>query len=165
MIPEDVITQIRDAANIVEVIGQYVQLKKAGRNWKGLCPFHGERTPSFNVSPDKGFFYCFGCQKKGDAFTFVMEYEGKSFAEAAEQLAGRAGIAIPEVEENPALRRARGERAQMLEINKAATQFFREQLAHPERGAPGRAYLEKRGVSAAVADKFQLGCAPADWHA
>jgi DNA primase len=165
MIPDDVIAEIRSRVDIVAVIGQHVQLKKAGRNWKGLCPFHGERTPSFNVSPDKGFFYCFGCHKKGDAFTFVMEYGGKSFAEAAEQLAALAGIAIPEVEENPALRRARGERAQMLEINKLATQFFRELLAHPEKGAPGRAYLERRGVGAAITDRFQLGYAPADWHA
>jgi DNA primase len=164
MIPDDVIAEIRTRVDIVAVIGTHVQLKKAGRNWKGLCPFHGERTPSFNVSPDKGYFYCFGCQKKGDAFTFVMEYEGKSFAEAAEQLAARAGVAIPAVEESPALRRARGERTQMLEMNKLATQFFRETLAHPERGAAGRAYLEKRGVSAAVADRFQLGYAPADWH-
>src|SRR5687768_1121032 len=165
LIPEDVIDEIRRRVDIVAVIGQHVQLRRAGRNHKGLCPFHGERTPSFNVNPDKGFFYCFGCQKKGDAFTFVMEYEGKSFAEAAEQLAARAGILIPEVEESPALRRARGERAQMLEINKLATQFFREVLAHPERGAAGRAYLDKRGVSAAVSDRFQLGYAPADWHA
>jgi DNA primase len=164
MIPDDVIAEIRTRVDIVAVIGTHVQLKKAGRNWKGLCPFHGERTPSFNVSPDKGYFYCFGCQKKGDAFTFVMEYEGKSFAEAAEQLAARAGVVIPVVEESPALRRARGERAQMLEVNKLATQFFRETLAHPERGAAGRAYLEKRGVSAAITDRFQLGYAPADWH-
>src|SRR5688572_1427127 len=164
MIPDDVIAEIRARVDIVAVIGTHVQLKKAGRNWKGLCPFHGERTPSFNVSPDKGYFYCFGCQKKGDAFTFVMEYEGKSFAEAAEQLAARAGVAIPVVEESPALRRARGERTQMLEVNKLATQFFRETLAHPERGAAGRAYLEKRGVSAAITDRFQLGYAPADWH-
>jgi len=164
MIPDEVIDEIRSRVDIVAVIGQHVQLRKAGRNWKGLCPFHGEKTPSFNVSPDKGFFYCFGCHKKGDAFTFVMEYEGKSFGEAAEQLAALAGVAVPQVEENPALRRARGERAQMLEVNKAATQFFREVLAHPARGAAGRAYLERRGVTTATADRFQLGYAPADWH-
>ena len=165
MIPDDVISQIRDAADIIQVIGQYVQLRKAGRNWKGLCPFHGEKTPSFNVSPDKGFFHCFGCQKHGDVFDFVMELEGKSFVEAAEQLAGRFGIPVPRIEESPELRRARGERVAMLELNKLATQFFREVLADPQRGEPGRAYLAKRGVTQETADKFQLGYAPSDWSA
>jgi DNA primase len=165
MIPDDVITQIRQAADIVAVIGQHVQLKKAGRNWKGLCPFHGEKTPSFNVSPDKGFFHCFGCQKHGDVFTFVMELEGKSFVEAAEQIGGRFGVAVPRVEESPELRRARGERVAMLDLNKVAAAFYREVLADPKRGAPGRAYLDQRGVSAETADRFQLGYAPADWGA
>ena len=164
MIPDDVIAEIRARVDIVAVIGEHVQLRKAGRNWKGLCPFHGEKTPSFNVTPDKGFFYCFGCHKKGDAFTFVMEYGGKTFHEAAEQLAARAGIVLPEVQESPELRRARGERAAMLDLNRVATDFFREVLAHPERGGPGRAYLAKRGVGDAIRDRFQLGYAPADWH-
>ncbi len=162
MIPDDVITQIRDAANIVAVIGEHVQLRKAGRNWKGLCPFHGEKTPSFNVSADKAFFHCFGCQKHGDVFTFVMELEGKSFVEVAEQLANRFGIVVPRIEESPELRRARGERVAMLDINKLATGFYREMLAD-RRGEAGRAYLAKRGVTAETADKFQLGYAPADW--
>jgi DNA primase len=163
MIPDDVITRIRDAANIVEVIGQYVQLKKAGRNWKGLCPFHGEKTPSFNVQPEKGFFMCFGCQKKGDVFTFVMELEGKSFVEVAEQLAGRYGIEVPKIEENPELKRMRGERVAMLELNKVATAFYREVLADDQRGKAGREYLARRGVSTETSDKFQLGYAPSDW--
>ncbi len=163
MIPEDVISQVRDAANIVEVIGQYVQLKKAGKNWKGLCPFHGEKTPSFNVQPDKGFFMCFGCQKKGDVINFVMELEGKSFVEVVEQLAQRFNIEVPKYEENPELRRMRGERVAMLELNKLATAFYRELLADPKRGEPGRAYLNKRGVGQEVTDKFLLGYAPADW--
>jgi DNA primase len=165
MIPDDVITQIRQAADIVAVIGQHVQLKKAGRNWKGLCPFHGEKTPSFNVSADKGFFHCFGCQKHGDVFTFVMELEGKSFVEVAEELAGRYGITVPRIEESPELRRARGERVAMLDLNKVATAFFREVLADPKRGAAGKEYLARRSVSAETADRFQLGYAPADWGA
>ena len=162
MIPDDVITQIRDAADIVAVIGQHVQLRKAGRNWKGLCPFHGEKTPSFNVSPDKAFFHCFGCQKSGDVFTFIMELEGKSFVEAAEQLANRFGIEVSRIEEAPELRRARGERVAMLDINRLATAFYREVLAD-QRGEAGRAYLAKRGVTTETADKFQLGYAPAEW--
>jgi DNA primase len=165
MIAEDIISEIRSRADIVAVVGQHVQLKKAGRNWKGLCPFHGEKTPSFNVSPDKGFFHCFGCQKHGDVFDFVMELEGKSFVEAAEQLGARFGVAVPRVEESPELRRARGERVAMLDINRHAAAFFRAVLADPRRGEPGRGYLTQRGVSAETADAFQLGYAPADWHA
>ncbi|HET9988834.1 MAG TPA: DNA primase [Kofleriaceae bacterium] len=165
MIADDIINEIRARADIVAVIGQHVQLKKAGRNWKGLCPFHGEKTPSFNVQPDKGYFYCFGCQKKGDVFSFVMEIEGKSFVEAAEQLGARFNIAVPKVDESPELRRARGERVAMLDINKHAMAFFREVLADDKRGKVGRDYLEQRGVGPLVTDKFQLGYAPADWHA
>ena len=164
LIPDDVIAEIRSRADIVAVIGQHVQLKRAGRNWKGLCPFHGEKSPSFNVSPDKGFFYCFGCHKKGDVFTFVMEYQGKSFHETAETLAQQCGVQIPEVQMTPEQMRARGERSQMLEVNKLATQFFRETLAGP-LGGPGRDYLARRGTNDAVRDRFQLGYAPADWHA
>lgn len=164
MIPADVISQIRDAANIREVIGTYVQLKKAGRNWKGLCPFHGEKTPSFNVTEEKQSFYCFGCQKKGDVFAFVMELEGKSFVEAAEGLAQRYGVVVPRIEESPELRKMRGERVAMLDVNKLATAFFRATLADPKRGEAGRAYLAKRGVGEAISEKFQLGYAPADWH-
>ncbi|CAN5903759.1 hypothetical protein BH11MYX2_BH11MYX2_25910 [soil metagenome] len=162
MIPDELIQQIRDATDIVAVIGQHVQLRKAGRNWKGLCPFHGERTPSFNVTPDKGFFHCFGCAKHGDVFKFVMEMEGKSFIEAVEQLAARANIPVAKIEENPEDRRRRGEVLAMKDLNKLATAFYRDQLAGP-RGEPGRAYLEKRGVSAEVAEKFQLGYAAAEW--
>ncbi len=165
LIPDDTIAEIRARVDIVAVIGQHVQLRKAGRNFKGLCPFHGEKTPSFNVTPDKGFFYCFGCQKKGDAFTFVMEMQGKSFHEAAEQLAAMIGVAIPEIEESPALRQARGERSQMLAVNKLATAFFREVLADPARGAAGRAYLDARKIDAEQEARFQLGYAPGDWHA
>ena len=165
MIADDIINEIRSRADIVAVVGQHVQLRKAGRNWKGLCPFHGEKTPSFNVSPDKGFYHCFGCQKHGDVFTFVMELEGKSFVEAAEQLGARFGVAVPQIEESPELRKARGERGAMLDTNRLATAFFREVLADPKRGEPGRAYLAKRGVGDPTSDKFQLGYAPADWHA
>ncbi len=165
IIPEATIDEIRSRADIVAVIGEHVQLRKAGRNWKGLCPFHGEKSPSFNVSPDRGFFYCFGCQKKGDVFTFVMEYQGKGFGEAAEQLAARFGVELPRVEESPEQRRARGERAAMLAMCKVATTFFRDTLAHPQHGAAARAYLATRGTDDATAARFQLGYAPAAWGA
>src|SRR4051812_14988318 len=146
MIADEIINEIRSRADIIAVIGQHVQLKKAGRNWKGLCPFHGEKTSSFNVSPDKGFYHCFGCQKHGDVFTFVMEIEGKSFVEAAEQLGARFGVEIPKIEESPEMRKARGERTAMLDLNRAAMEFFCGVLTDPKRGEPGRAYLAKRGV-------------------
>ncbi|CAN5328005.1 hypothetical protein BH11MYX1_BH11MYX1_43560 [soil metagenome] len=165
MIADEIINEIRERADIIVVIGQHVQLKKAGRSWKGLCPFHGEKTPSFNVRPDKGFFHCFGCQKHGDVFTFVMEIEGKSFVDAAEQLGARFNIAVPKVDESPELRRSRGERVAMLDLNKHATAFFREVLADAKRGELARAYLEKRGVGAEITEKFQLGYGPADWNA
>ena len=165
MISDDVINEIRTRADIVAVIGQHVQLRKAGRNWKGLCPFHGEKTPSFNVSPDKGFFHCFGCQKHGDVFRFVMELEGKSFVEAVEQLGARFGINVPKIDEPPEVRKARGERIAMLDINKHATAFFREVLADPKRGEPGRAYLAKRGLREDTIEGFGLGWAPGSGEA
>ena len=100
-----VAAEVKNKLSVVDVIGETVQLKKAGSTFKGLCPFHGEKSPSFNVAPDKGFFYCFGCQKKGDVFTFIMEYEGKSFVEAAEALAELTGVALPERTDDPAERR------------------------------------------------------------
>jgi DNA primase len=165
MIPDDVIAEIRSRVDIVAVIGEHVQLKRSGSNWRGLCPFHSEKTGSFYVYPAKGFFICYGCQKKGDAFTFAMEFGGRSFVEAAEQLAARAGVALQQVEESPEVKRARGERAAMLDINKKAAAFFRQLLADPVRGAPGRAYLDKRGCDQAMRDRFQLGYAPGDWRA
>ena len=168
LIPEHIIGEIRQRADIVAVIGRHVQLRKSGRNHKGLCPFHQERGPSFNVNPDKGFFYCFGCQKKGDVFTFIMEYEGKSFVEAAEALAELTGVALPERTDDPAERRAQaerqGERSQLLRINQAAATFFRQVLREPA-GAAARDYLAERGVTPEVADRFMLGHAPDEWSA
>jgi DNA primase len=165
MIPDDTIEEIKTRADIVAVIGQHVQLKKAGNSWKGLCPFHSEKSPSFNVMPHKNFYHCFGCQKHGDVITFVMEIEGKSFNEACEGLGARFNIEIQKADESPELRRSRGEKLSMLDINKHATAFFREVLADPKRGELGRAYLDKRGIGAETIDKFQLGYAPPDWHA
>ncbi len=164
LIPQEVISEIRDRADIVAVIGRHVDLRKAGRSHKGLCPFHNEKTPSFNVHGDKGFFYCFGCQKKGDVFGFVMEYEGKSFVEAAESLAAITGIELPKTEEPAAARRMRSERASMLELNKLATSFFEAQLWDDTIGAGARAYLAERGITDDTARAFRLGYAPAEWR-
>tara|TARA_R110002096_G_scaffold408075_3_gene607030 strand:- start:4086 stop:5885 length:1800 start_codon:yes stop_codon:yes gene_type:complete len=164
LIPDETISEIRERADIVAVIGQHVELKKAGTNHKGLCPFHQEKSPSFSVNGDKGFYFCFGCQQKGDVFSFVMEYEGKSFVEAAESLAGQLGILIPETgasTEQTAQRRS--EKSQMLEVNKLATEFFRGHLLGAD-GEKGRAYLEERGIGAEQSEAFQLGYVPEQWQ-
>jgi DNA primase len=165
LIPDDTIDEIRRRVDIVAVIGQHVQLRKAGINHKGLCPFHQENTPSFNVNAEKGFFYCFGCQKKGDAFSFVMEYEGKSFLEAARALAAQVGVIIPEREMSPAEKRERSEKSKLYEVNKIALRFFREQLAGDATGARARQYLEQRGMTMHTADRFDLGYGPDSWDA
>ncbi len=163
LIPEHIIGEIRERSDIVAVIGQHVKLRKAGHNHKGLCPFHQEKTPSFNVNADKGFFYCFGCQKKGDIFTFVMELEGRSFVEAAESLAGRIGVLIPNERTSSDLQRSqRSRRGEMLKVSALARDFYRDALARTE-GRRARDYLSKRGISAEISERFALGFAPDEW--
>lgn len=165
LIPDDVKQEIRDRSDIVAVIGQHVKLRKAGQNHKGLCPFHNEKTPSFNVNADKQFFYCFGCQKKGDVFTFLMEYEGKSFVESAKSLAARCGVTIPERPQSSFERRQRTERGRMFDANRLAAQFFRETLSDPAQGEAARHYLQRRRIGDDIAETFYLGYAPDDWRA
>ena len=160
LIPDDIISEIRDRADLVAIIGRHVTLKKSGRSFKGLCPFHGEKSPSFHVHPDKGFYYCFGCQAKGDAFSFLKDYEGTSFIEAAESLAAQLGSTIPETSSSDG--RPRSRRREMLDLNRVATDFYREKLNGPD-GADARAYLQGRGISDEIAEAFQLGYAPDDW--
>ena len=141
-IPDDTLQAIRDRTDLVELIGRHVALKKAGRSYKGLCPFHHEKTPSFQVNPDRGIFHCFGCGESGNAFAFLMRVEGLSFPEAARTLAASAGIEIPES--------GRGEEAgileRVLEANAAAQALYRRALAS-DAGRDARAYLEKRGLA------------------
>lgn len=165
LIPEDIVDEIRSKADIVQIIGEHVQLRKAGQNHKGVCPFHHEKTPSFNVNGAKGFFYCFGCQKKGDVFTFLMEYHGKSFVEAAKDLAGRYGIEVPERAPSPAEQRARSLQSKLFEVNRIAHAFFRASLADDALGERGRAYLRERAIGGDIADRFELGYAPDSWDA
>jgi DNA primase len=152
--------EIRRRVHLVELISAHVALKKAGRSYKGLCPFHQEKTPSFNVDPEKGLWFCHGCKLGGDAFDFVMRNSNLSFMEAAEVLARRAGVRI---ERSPEEAVRATERDRMYRALEAAAGFFREQLQHPGRGGPARAYLERRGVDAGTAERFRLGYAPAAW--
>jgi DNA primase len=162
MIPDHVIDEVRDRADIVEIIGEAVQLKKAGREFKANCPFHEERTPSFYVVPHKGFYKCFGCGKAGSVFDFVMERQGMDFVEAVKYVAGRAGVEVTEVhgrkpEEDP--------NRPYYEITAFAQVWFREQLLDDAVGRDAREYLEGRGIDGEVAERFELGFAPDEWRA
>jgi DNA primase len=168
LIPEEVIADIRERTDIVQVIGQHVQLKRAGANHIGLCPFHDEKTPSFNVNSQRQFFHCFGCHESGDVIKFLMKIEGRRFIEVVEDLAARAGVEIPRQTVTPAQQRAaerqRSERQLGLDLNRKAADLYRE-LLRGERGAPARDYLRQRGLGEAIADVFQLGYAPATGNA
>jgi len=162
-IPEDKIAEIRDACNIVDVVGETVLLKKAGRNYTGLCPFHAEKTPSFTVSPDKQMFYCFGCGEGGNVFSFLMKQQGLSFPEAVKLLATRTGIDLPASRPTRAQKRRRSEREAILELNQLTLGLYRKTLQKDPRGRAARDYLRKRGFKQEVLEAFELGYAPAGW--
>ncbi len=132
--PRELIDQIRHAADIVQVVQEYVPLRKAGTTYKGLCPFHGERTPSFTVNRDKGFFHCFGCGQGGDVFKFVELQEGVGFQDAVKRVAARCGITLPEAPSSPEAHAEDAEREALLKAHELARTFYAEQLA----GAGGR---------------------------
>lgn len=162
MIPDDVVEEVRARADIVDIVGELVPLKKAGREYKANCPFHEERTPSFYVVPDKGFYKCFGCGKSGDVFGFVMERLGLDFVEAVKHVAGRSGVEVREVsrqrdEEDP--------HRPLYELNAFARDWFRERLVDPATGQQAQAYLLGRGIDAETAERFGLGYAPDEWRA
>lgn len=158
--PREWIDSIRERSDIVELIGSYVTLRRAGSNYTGLCPFHSERTPSFTVFPDTQSFFCFGCEAGGDAFTFVMRSENLEYPEAVEFLAKRAGIQIPETHEDSDQPRGIS-RARAYELNRAAARFYRDCLFDPAIGEAGMNYLrDTRGLDTAVIRHFGLGYAP-----
>src|SRR5215813_8555905 len=154
--------QVRAASDIVEVIGAYIPLKRAGANFHALCPFHKEKTPSFNVNPHRQIFHCFGCHKGGDVFTFVREYENIDFVEAVRRLADRAKIAI-ETERGAGESFSRGVKEKLLEIHEQIAQRWQSALANEASGQLGRDYLAKRGVSVEAIKLFRLGAAPDLW--
>lgn len=162
MIPDAQVEEVRARADLVDVIGELVSLKKAGRDFKANCPFHEERTPSFYVVPAKGFYTCFGCGASGDVFSFVMRKLGLDFVEAVKHVASRSGVEIREVsrsgaaEEDPF--------RPHFEANAFARDFFRKTLLDPGAGADARDYLEHRGIDAETAERFGLGYAPDDWR-
>lgn len=162
-IPEDKLLEIKDAARIEEVVGQYVQLTQKGKNLLGLCPFHADTSPSFTVAPEKGIFHCFGCGAGGNVFSFLMLHQRLSFPEAVQELARRYGIPLSLKELGPEGARSAGKRTQAYEINKVAASFYEATLGSAI-GAPGRDYLARRGLTPEVIKAFHLGYAPEEWE-
>ncbi len=160
--PAGWLDDLRSRSDIVQVVSGYVGLKKSGRNYWGLCPFHGEKTASFSVDEEHQLFYCFGCKAGGDVIRFIMEIERCSFQEAVELLAERAHIPMPEMENDPEYERQRSRRERLLEINRQAARYYHDLLFQPE-GAVALAYLRKRGLTDSVIRKFGLGASPDQW--
>src|SRR5439155_2524050 len=154
--------QIRAASDIVDVVGSYLPLKSAGANLVTLCPFHKEKSPSFNVNPHRQIFHCFGCHKGGDVFTFVQEYENISFPEAVRRLAERARIPL-EVERDPSHQKNRFLKETLLQIHEEITQRWQAALVHDADAQVACDYLKKRGVSDDAVKLFRLGYAADAW--
>jgi DNA primase len=164
-IPQSFIQELLSRVDVVEVVGKYVQLKKGGANFMGLCPFHGEKSPSFSVSPTKQFFHCFGCGKNGNAIGFLMEHAGMTFIEAVKDLAQQTGMVVPEEQQSPEERaRAAAQKAKqdsLSDVLEKAGQAYREQLRITPRAVE---YLKGRGLSGQIAKRFGLGYAPEGWR-
>ena len=162
-ISEDILAHVKDATSIVDVISEYVVLKKTGKNFMGLCPFHADKKPSFTVSEEKQIFHCFGCGQGGNVFTFLMQYNNLSFPEAVRFLAQKSGIVIPTRKMSPTKKKEFEERERLLKINKDAADYFRGMLCHPSSGKRARDYLDKRQMIPEVTERFMLGYAPQSW--
>ncbi len=154
---DDKIEEVRSRADIVEIVGAHVRLRRAGRNFVGLCPFHNEKTPSFSVNAERGFFHCFGCGAGGSVFNFIMRVEGLTFPEAVRSIAHKYGVTIPEHDQSGP---AAGEREAMLKASEVAAEFFAHVLWNTDDGAVARDYLKSRGISVETARAFLLGFAP-----
>jgi DNA primase len=164
-IPSETIEQIAGANDIVEVIGSYFPLKRAGANFKALCPFHQEKTPSFMVSPSRQTFHCFGCGAGGSVFRFVMDYEHTDFPSAVRKLAARVGITVVENRGAADEDRQPETRRTLLKLHSEAAEWFHENLIKREAGEPARKYLKHRAITAEIAKRWQLGYAPDEWDA
>jgi DNA primase len=162
-IPRHIVDSVRERTDIVAVIGRHVRLQRKGQSYVGLCPFHQEKSGSFNVVPHKQMYYCFGCQAGGDVFRFLMQVEGLSFVEAVKELAGPAGIEVPEEELSAEEIRAIRQKATLYDVLEEAAGFYESVLWTRPEGAPGREYLKKRGLSDAMARKARVGFAPSGW--
>lgn len=163
LIPEDVIEEIRSRLNLVDIVSEYLQLKKAGRSYMGLCPFHHEKTPSFTVSPDKQIFHCFGCGTGGNLFTFVMQMENIGFPEVAKMMAKRAGVELPEKQESATAKKKNTEKEHIRKAHLLAMEFYHYILLKSAHGKKALEYLQKRGLSKETVLTFRLGFALDSW--
>src|SRR6266851_8798373 len=158
--------RVKQQADIVRVVGEYVRLKKSGQNFSGLCPFHSEKTPSFAVHPVKQIYHCFGCGVGGDVFKFVMEMEKISFPEAIRSVAEKCGIAVPQARErSPEERRENQQRTSLVEMHREAAAFFAQQLNGTPEGRAAKGYLLDRGLDSEAMARFGIGFAPSGGEA
>jgi DNA primase len=164
-IAEEKIREIRERTDIVAVVSSYMPLRRSGANHQGLCPFHGEKTPSFNVNATRQIFHCFGCGVGGNVFSFLMRMEGLTFPEAVRRLGERVGIEVEEETLTPAEVRRREEAERLGRVNEVACDFYHHVLLEEAEGEPGRAYLKERGYGKETARRFRLGYAPERWEA
>lgn len=162
MVDKQLISEIKNSVNIVDVIGEVVQLTKAGRNFLGLCPFHGEKTPSFNVVEDKQFYHCFGCGRSGDVFKFIEDYRGVSFMEAVQIVGDQVGIRVQTLPPSQSRPQQADEKQPFYEIHQEAAKFYHAILMTTKMGEEARQYLYDRGLDDEVLRHFQIGLAPAE---
>jgi DNA primase len=162
-IPQDIIEEIRRCNDIVEVLSEYLPLKGSGGNYKALCPFHSEKTPSFTVTRQKQIFHCFGCGVGGNIFHFIMKYEHLSFPEAVASLAKRAGVTLPKSRSSGAASPLEAHKEQLYGMNELAAKYFHQLLLNSPQGEKVRSYLRTRGIDQRSIERFQLGYAPAGW--
>ena len=160
---EEKVSEIRDRSSVLEVVSDYVTLKKTGKNYKGLCPFHSEKTPSFMVNEEKQIFHCFGCGEGGDVFTFLMKVGHFSFPQAVEELAKRYGVKLPSREISPSQKKEEAKREVLFQINQIASEYFHEILTQRQEGEEGRKYLSHRGISPEVIQEHRLGYSTDRW--
>ena len=161
-IPQTFIQELLARTDVVEIVGRYVQLKKGGANFMGLCPFHGEKSPSFSVSPSKQFYHCFGCGKNGNAISFLMDHAGMTFVEAVNDLAQQYGLQVPQDEASPQDRaRAAEQRHKQTTLNDVLEKAGEAYRRHLKESSKAVSYLQGRGLSGEVARTFGLGYAPA----
>ena len=163
-VPSEIIQQIRERIDIVELIATYVSLSKAGQNFKGLCPFHSEKSPSFSVNPASQYFHCFGCQEGGDAFTFLMKQENMDFMETLRELSQRAGITLPERRQAITRKESGLSRERYIHLYKLAASWYHKNLQEGSEAQDARAYLDQRGIARESWATFQLGYAPEGWN-
>ncbi len=161
-IPDDIVEQIRERADILEIISEYLTISKQGRNYTGLCPFHSEKTPSFSVNRDKQMYYCFGCGAGGDIFSFIMNKDKLTFPEVVEKLARKYHIELPKEELSPEQLQKIKRKQRLIEVNQLAVKYYNYLLSQPQ-GIEAKKYLISRGLNEQEIEKYQLGYAPANW--